>query len=386
MNLQDFKRSIDLECFLLDLGYSLKKEKSSRRTHVYTNGNEHIIVNQKRDVKMYFKPDGDKGSIIDFLLNREELLKMYQGSIYSRIYQKLADYAQLSNRSSIDTLINFEQKIPFQPDNFKLCQDRSMPIFNYLRSRGINNETLHSSVFCNIGLNKGKCTNVAFPIYDLDRNIKGLDLRNFNFKSLAPGSDKTNGLWLSNFFNKIDEIIISESPIDSMSFHQLYREKCNDLLYISTSGSLTQGQIQNILSTIRAKSEINPRIKLNLSFDNDLAGATYTNKILLSIIEDKSRSPIHVTPKEKKYTGLTDKTFEETVNNLKLNCFINHTTESEYELLYSNDKKTLELLNRSLLSCITSLHTSIYTPILKDWNEELQSQNKPKKIIRPKGH
>lgn len=112
MNLQDFKRSIDLECFLLDLGYSLKKEKSSRRTHVYTNGNEHIIVNQKRDVKMYFKPDGDKGPL-SFLTKSGRIIEVYQGSIYSRIYQKLADYAQLSNRSSIDTLINFEQKIPF---------------------------------------------------------------------------------------------------------------------------------------------------------------------------------------------------------------------------------------------------------------------------------
>lgn len=375
MNYSELKCKVDLEGFLIDHGYSIKKEKSTRRSRVYTNGSEHIIVTQKNRIKLYFcAENSDRGSIIDFLYCRPEFLVSQETNMHTRIVNTLLGYLDRPCKTITSSIDNYSNKVTFDPEQYTPCEQRFIDEFRYLRYRGISDKTLHSDVMKNIGLSTNlHYTNIAFPLYNEEKKLVGLDLRNFNYRRFAAGTDKSNALWLSNF-GIPEEVVIAESPIDLLSFHQLLRTNDDKILYISTGGVLLNGQIQHLLRLIQE----NNCITLTIAFDNDIHGKLYTNKLLVALTEGKVQTPVHVSCMEKRYCNLHDKQLREVLNN-NVNIRVEYR-ELGYDLVFRNEEADIDRFNAALLVCINQPITKIQTPILKDFNEDLQLYNRTREI------
>ena len=121
MELQDLKKSIDLEGFISEYGYQKNKFKSSKNIPVYENGNERLIIRQGNDCKIYYVAGSDeKGTVIDFVKNRPNLLKNCPAkNIFEQIKLFLNQY--VGNRAAIShmaTDINTETNVSFNADSF----------------------------------------------------------------------------------------------------------------------------------------------------------------------------------------------------------------------------------------------------------------------------
>lgn len=370
MSFDDLKQQIDLEQFLLSHGYGIRKEKNCRNWRAYTDGSETIFVHDHNNIKLYFKPDGDRGSVIDFCLNRPELVGKFDGNLKQKVRAFLNLYLNHSDRPVLQEKYIIERK-PFSvPSNFEYRQNRSGKEFEYLRSRHISNKTLNDPTFSNIGIFESDqgYTNIAFPIYH-DGQICGLDLRNYKFKSFAPNSEKSHGLWLSNFNEQINEIIIGESPIDLLSYHQLKRQERTGILYIATCGTLTLMGLNAILAIADAKSVVHP-VKIRLTFDRDQAGLIFTNQTLISFLEGKGMYPTMQGKDFRRYFNLKNTDFIDKVKTLP-DVTVNRDSNIHFTIIYKNKMETIHRVNEIALKCIDK-DITIDLPLSKDFNEDLK--------------
>lgn len=205
---------------------------------------------------------------------------------------------------------------------------------NYLtEKRCISLETLFAPEFKNqvLASRKGEHTNIVFPLTSEKGNILSMDMRNEDYKSFPPGI-KGDAIWKSNEHAKLtaekevlmdnskihlneesrgtvsksngkltfhtvhptegnisvevdksdiqittNRIMISESPIDSISYHQLsppvpgeYRQ------YISAAGNPSHEQSERISKVIRA----NPQAQFVIGMDGDMPGNRFAINLL----------------------------------------------------------------------------------------------------------
>ncbi len=205
---------------------------------------------------------------------------------------------------------------------------------NYLtEKRCISLETLTSSEFKHqVLMSKiGEHSNIHFPLTSEKGNILSMDMRNEGFKKFPPGG-KGDAIWKSNEHGKLKDgkdflvdgetihldkdargtvsksngkltfhtrhpdkgnisveiskanieittnrIMISESPIDSLSFHQLsppskgeYRQ------YISPAGNPSYQQLEQIGKILKA----NPQAQFVIGMDGDKAGNRFSINLL----------------------------------------------------------------------------------------------------------
>lgn len=376
MTFEELKEHIDLEKFLEYCGYSIRRDKSSKRWPVYTNGNETVIVGNYGNIKLYQVHNADRGSVINFCFNRPELLEGYTGTIAQRVNQLLHDFMKLPvehrMKATENTIITEDR--PFKmPENcyYLKCKNKYGSKFNYLRNRGILNKTLHSSAFSNIGLfydgNTG-FTNIAFPIYNYQNKIQGYDRRGFKYKSFVQTSNKNECIWISNNNPRPEKIVIGESPIDMLSYHQLYGK--NTYQYLSINGNMGHKQIVTILELICQR---NPSSIIS-AFDNDIAGVSYTSKLVFSIMEEQKIWPVYVDQEHQKFVNLSNIEFLNQVTEYPdVEIF---PEEISYTLVFKNDIKTLQRLNLLAAKCCKSREIKIEIPNKKDWNEDLTTKKK----------
>lgn len=123
-----------------------------------------------------------------------------------------------------------------------------------------------------------KIVNTAFPLNSEDGTI-GLIIRNKNLKEIDGFRDV--GLWSSSQVVDPKSIIITESPIDSLSHYQLHKPE--KAIYYSTGGSLSSNQptlLQNEIYQLKPE-------KVVLANDNDLGGVK-SNIHILDKLEGKN--------------------------------------------------------------------------------------------------
>lgn len=294
--LKNFKENINLAEFAaFQFGY-----KAKNRTELFGSDSLEMIHPESGDVisvyrqrgsgeYKFWSPYNDKGSIIDFIQNRDtsknlgEVRKMLRN--YANLPKpKIESYSMVPTKASREDILLTHRKL--QP-----LTDRT-----FLHSRGITNETLDSNTFVNtiknnaIKLSDGSTfVNTVFPIYNDKEGLVGIEQRNVNYKCSIGGSDKVLGVWVSNYDKSkpLFAIDVTESPIDAISKYQLGNDKELNILYISTNGPLSTPQGELIERLI----EKHHPTELRLSFDNDLGGQRILidsyNKIR---IEDKFKA------------------------------------------------------------------------------------------------
>ncbi|WP_370304023.1 toprim domain-containing protein [Pleurocapsa sp. CCALA 161] len=144
---------------------------------------------------------------------------------------------------------------------FKVAQKH-----DYLEKRGIKQSILKSDRFMGTVAidNRG---NAIFPHYD-QNGLTGFTAKNENFTGFSKGG--TKALWRSQPDEGDRRLVIVESAIDAMSYHQLFSEKNPHTRYISTGGTISSSQLDLIKTAMADMTKIGGEIVI--ATDNDQAG------------------------------------------------------------------------------------------------------------------
>jgi hypothetical protein len=269
----DFIHEINLFEFAFVHGYRQDVSKG-RKWAVLVNKaiDDTIIIGNATTQQYYFNPldENDKGTLIQFVRNRLGVL--------------FADNSLKKQAENINAVLYAYLKLP-PPEKgmFELHRKEKTIVFesallkpftntNYLvNKRGIRLDILRHELFAGTikQMLQQQFINTAFPYTDMNETLVGAELCNKGFKAHAAGSNRSAGIWHSNILSSTKNIVIAESGIDALSYHQLKGNAEN--LYISVGGNLTQGQL-NTISALAKKINASTIIG---AFDNDVAGKKF---------------------------------------------------------------------------------------------------------------
>jgi hypothetical protein len=253
--LDRFKRDIHLVAFAVQrYGYVRDRRESSRACHVlrHPGSTDKIIVRQDQDGHWtYFsvRDSGDNGTILDFVLARgarslreaREALRQYLGSPPPAI-----DFPPAPPQRSADT------RSAAESFDLALRADCSP----YLNERGIRPETLTDARFADTW-RIGARQNVFFAHRDDDGVVTGFEIKNRGFTGFATGGRKA--AWQSDARADDRVLVVTESAIDALSYHQLHPEHAAVTRYLSTAGQPSRSQIElldRLFSALPASSTV----------------------------------------------------------------------------------------------------------------------------------
>jgi hypothetical protein len=290
VELERFKSEINLKDFFQELGYETDSKKSTRKTYVLKNAGEVLIVSRDTDGHyVYFNAQNpaDSGTIIDYIQKRT-------GKNLGQVRKTLRAYMQgyspsehlnTSNPSDIREYYNKERYFSTK------WNELSKDIYEWQEIREISGETIKQNEFVRTDEND----NYYFAVFN-EFGITGLyktDNR-MQDKKFEKGSIK--GIWGNKKLNKgIKRIIITETPIDSLSIQELnklgeveYDE--SETLHIATLGRLGDEAKNTLEKVFNAL----PNAKIVLATDNDSAGQEIASEVL-KIADNGKRETIRVT-------------------------------------------------------------------------------------------
>jgi hypothetical protein len=111
---------------------------------------------------------------------------------------------------------------------------------DYLRARGLRHETLAHPRFAETW-RVDRRRNAIFVHRDEAGAITGFEVKNRDYTNFAPGGTKT--AWQSAAREGDGALVVTESAIDALSYHQLRRDDGDSLRYLSTAGAPSTSQI-----------------------------------------------------------------------------------------------------------------------------------------------
>ena len=263
--LDQFKQISIIE-YLKPKGWQVDKKDSDKKQGGFIalrKEPDHKIIVKFNNGWFYVNKRGsDKGSIIDYLKNFENLS-------LGQVRQELRPY--LNNHSFPPMPMPSYQTInkPFDREAIQnqwngFIQLRSHA---YLINRGINIEVQLLNKF-NDTFRLDNKNNLIFPYYD-KKGVCGYEFKNKDYKRFSKGGLK--GLWLSRDIFKASMILICESVIDCFSYEVLNPN--NQTGYIATGGTLSETS-RELLKLLIERNQ-----KYIIAVDNDQAGDEMAGKI-----------------------------------------------------------------------------------------------------------
>jgi hypothetical protein len=406
-----YKDRIDFVDYAEQQGYEINSRKTSRSYVVmhHTTSQEVIIIykNKNTGYQGYFNPNDsrDEGSVVDFQ-------KFRSNGDWKEVFAKLDGYLN-------ELPTNYNPKVKIEPvgtvnrEQAIQHEFRFLPLTDakYLNDRGLTNETIFSPEFQHRIYNKHfyenqrTHVNIAFPLKNETGTIAAI-IRNDAYNKIE--EPKMDASWISNTKYKdgqTDRLVISESPIDSLSFHQLMKPKTDEKrVYLATAGNLSETQprfIQLAIDTLKPRQIIlandndNAGIKQNLNLIGTLSHPdseqsqyikTHLNLIqnthallLLKVShpnqEEGAKLLEHLSNK------LTEDINKHTPSGLEPDAKAVVTQHakfgSELEIHFTNNRQNLIRVEKSLLE-VKNLDRfiTVKRPVNKDFNEDLKSYEK----------
>lgn len=287
------RSEINLTHFMEHAGFCNQKKRSEKADRMVKNG-EVLIVNVynkgNNEVEyLYFNPKNhlDKGDIINFIQNHLHVtdFKGINDELRPYIIQYTEVYEEEIANKKIEPL-----KEEIVNVNWNHFLDE-ITDYSYLIARGIAKETISSPFFINRVYQTGKDQNIAFPLFH-NSKIKGIAIRNFitdtfGGKLNIKGSNHQETVWYSNFnhHQTVNRMIIGESPLDLISKYELNKELFDqeNVVFVAVNGEFGIKKIEYISQII---NYCDPH-KIELSFDNDVAGYRFDVKMAGQIVYDK---------------------------------------------------------------------------------------------------
>ena len=303
--LEQFKTQINLADYAQDNGYQPDLKKSSVNCIVLKdNQGDKILIGLDKTDRHYFyyslTNETDKGSIIDFVQKRKNLnlgevrkeLRPWIKNSYSTNYKVNSKVNnKVANKSEIK-LTPIDKNRYQVIAQFEQCQ--TINNHPYLNQRGIKESTINNPRFKGT-IYQDKRNNVIFPHKDRE-GVCGYEIRNPHFKGFSTGG--TKGLWTSRSGSKDKQLVICESPIDCLSYHQLFPD--DQTRYFATSGTLSEKQ-KDLLRT--AFENINQKGgEIIIATDRDEPGEEISNQLAL-IAPKTAQISRHVPKLQKDWNG-----------------------------------------------------------------------------------
>ncbi|NJK57770.1 MAG: toprim domain-containing protein [Pleurocapsa sp. SU_5_0] len=295
--LEKFKTEINLVEYAQSQGYQYISQASSRNSAVlrHPDGDKIVVATDTDGHGVYFsvRDDADNGTIIDFIQNRQNTrLSGVRKELRDWLNKPRARGSEFIPRDKPQSINSDRLKIIKAASNFEVVQSHP-----YLEKRGIKQSILKSDRFLGTVAvdNRG---NAIFPHYD-GNGITGFTAKNENYTGFSKGG--TKALWRSKPSESDRRLVIVESAIDAMSYHQLFIDKNSNTRYISTGGTISDKQLDLIKTAMTDMTKIGGEIVI--ATDNDKAG----NKLAHTLSKEapsKSKISRHVPERGKDWNEL----------------------------------------------------------------------------------
>jgi len=236
--------------------------------------------------------DRDRGHIYHFIKNRLNTVFREDSSPGRSEYESII---AIMSKYANSPVINYDA-INNEYNNYTLYSQAAFDlpklenIYNhtYLQQRGIKKSTIENAFFKDriFSVQYGNYSNIAFPYRDSNENIIGLELNNYHYKKFTPGSNKKQGIWLSNLPDKIKDVYLFESVMDALSYHQLKLVLNPYSLFVSFGGNIAGEQLITLQKIINKNLFENQISEIICCTDNDAMGTKHFEKIK-AFFEDK---------------------------------------------------------------------------------------------------
>lgn len=286
--LADFRREIPILELALSIGYELLPREGLKWPVLKNRDMDEkiIIVNPGNPSNQgYFNPhdDSDRGILTHFIRNRlgtcfdRDPFKTEYENVYRIMYRYLngciGSLAPETGRKW-ERVIAAGKTLPFHVPEYLLLPltDKS-----FLLGRGISESTIIDSLFRGrlFNTNLYGHVNTVFPYCSQSGGTTALEIRNEGFKHFYPGSTLDCSVWHSELMGNKQRIVLTESPVDALSYHQLKGAESN--IYVAFGGSVSNGQLE-MVSWIREGMRDVQASSIISAVDNDAAGEAYNRK------------------------------------------------------------------------------------------------------------
>lgn len=261
IELEAFKREIDLRQFAVSLGYEVDRQGSWRGSTVLRRGGDKIVVKRNGNGHYVFfsvREDEDHGTIIDFVERRQNLSLGAVRKVLRPWIGRPAIPMQFpaleptsSDRMRVECAYRGMAEVSRYP---YLEQDRCLPAGVLWSPRFGGRMRMDS---------RG---NTVFPHFDA-AGLCGYEIKNRGFTGFAAGGEK--GLWFSHTRRDDRRLILTESAIDALSYAALFPDAKDQTRYASLGGKPSRRQM-GLLQAIIA--ELPETAEIVAAFDADLAG------------------------------------------------------------------------------------------------------------------
>ena len=292
--LQWYKEQIDIRHYLESTGYVLDRARNTRRYQAYFNEERgdkvYVPADTRYPVPSYYVNQfdrKDKGTLVDFIMSREK--KDLEGArLVLKAFSSTRPYPEnpvpMVEKGKDEAA---EQLRKHQMVIEKIMREKSLKEDSYLRSRFLEEDTIRAKAF------KGKVllnqapdgTYWAFPMQEVEGGkVVGMSLKNAEGERML---GRRTGLWIShptrNSRAPVEQAVLTEHPIDAMSYYQLRKKEMQDIncVFLSTAGNPSQDQLKAVKEFV----DLHKVPKVVLAHDNDPAGAAYTKEYQQSIKE-----------------------------------------------------------------------------------------------------
>lgn len=424
--LSDYKQQIDLVQFLETEGFAKDRRKSTRRWPVLENveGRKLIIGhNQKTSEYFYYNPDDsrDKGTIVDYVIGKLNIDTSAKEG-WQQLHEYLGQY-----RGDLSHML--ENKPSASPDSQPANEaNRRNAMSHYFRldpltntdylmnKRGLTVDTIGHRAFIGKIFNKAFTSrktselviNTVFPMEN-EQGTTAILLKNDSPTGLVNGhtwGERLESVWVSNLpkGHQPKELLICESPIDALSYHQLHPPKePYDRLYVATGGqpsSLQPLTVQRLIDRVKPEQVIlahdndNSGIRFNISWagrlqlpgqttqqtdqrfsvSNNKHSNTLSVDLNLSQLDERQRKA-HIDAVQQQILTTLNRGYTPDMNQAMADAAVQQGTRSLLTIHLPNHRPMLTRIERlTIESRGLTDKLIIKRPLAKDWNEELQAQ------------
>ena len=263
--LDRFKREVNLAQLAAARGYEIDRRKSSRASVVMRHPatGDKVVISRPGSGQhwMYFSVGDarDCGTVVDFLRHRG---CPTLGSVREELRRWCGE-----DRSFVPAAAFRDTTVALPKDRRAVAAAFAAAFVvdsdPYLSSRGIRFETLRSYRFQGT-FRRDRRGNILFPHAD-GEGLCGFESKNHRWTAFSTGGVKA--LWRSNVTPADRRLVLTESAIDSLSYHQLAPDEL--ACYASTAGTLSRHQRSILADAFRG---LPPDATVVLAFDADPGG------------------------------------------------------------------------------------------------------------------
>lgn len=365
------KTEISLPDLLLHFGWSFAPGTSSAAVKM-TNGTDvYIIKKNKQGQQTYWDLHGtDRGkSCLDFM--QQQLYKQ-TGKMPSlrEVGEALQNFL---NNHDIVTTNNSTIKVTdgsLDRNQLTTLWHELKPYSgDFLEKRGIKPETLNSLVFKDVFYSRrykvlrkdyyNTCVKLQNASGFQGISQRAYDQNGESFKGIK--GNKYGSIAISNYDSSrpIDLILVGESMIDNVSHYQMSLLNSNkNVVYISTEGNITQGQIELIDFLLSHNNVTDIANQVMYIFDNDLNGYKYAIKLDTYLKEKVIPEIEHLTADQAKELAIK-------LPNIILPTLKDWNEDLKVGIISNDDKRFVTSMLNADYNELIKLHSEGYSPSCK---------------------